>query len=49
MTYKRDGLVYSSYQEYQMICKIDKEIKRKKKGNQHANRSNELVRQSNSN
>lgn len=39
MSYKKDGVTYSSYQEYQMICKLDKEIKRKKKGTQDGERS----------
>lgn len=42
MTYKRDGIPYSRYQEYNLINLIDNENKRKKKGEQHANRRSKL-------
>ena len=42
MTYKRDGIPYSSRQEYNLINLIDNENKRKKKGKQRANRRSKL-------
>lgn len=47
MTYKRDGIPYSSRQEYDLINLIDNENKRKKKGEQRANRRSKLDRQAN--
>ncbi|POH18753.1 hypothetical protein [Fructilactobacillus sanfranciscensis] len=47
MTYKRDGIPYSSRQEYDLINLIDNEAKRKKKGEQRANRRSKLNRQAN--
>ena len=47
MTYKRDGIPYSSYQEYDLINLIDNENKHKKKGKQRANRRSKLDRQAN--
>ena len=47
MTYRRGGVPYSSRQEFDIINRIDNENKRKKKGEQRANRRSELVRQTN--
>ena len=47
VTYKRDGIPYSSRQEYDLINLIDNENKHKKKGKQRANRLSKLNRQAN--
>lgn len=47
MTYKRDGIPYSSRQEYNLINLIDNENKRKKKDKQRANRRSKLNMQVN--